>query len=76
MKMEYNLMKLEMLHKIRMVTNILERKVELLETLDSDATSDGCYDLHDQLHTFNKLVRDLKAVTDRSIDIVPGGLCD
>ena len=64
------MMKLETLASLEMLTNSLKAKVNVLDALDRDDES-GCFDLHDQLTTFFKVTQDLGAVVERSQAIVP-----
>tara|TARA_R110000787_G_scaffold133834_2_gene246271 strand:- start:280 stop:537 length:258 start_codon:yes stop_codon:yes gene_type:complete len=68
-----NEMKSEILESIEELTNSLKSKVAVLDALDRDNES-GCFDLHDQLTTFHKLIESLAQVSGRSLAIVPGGL--
>ena len=49
----------------------MEDKVNVLEALDSDRTTSGCFDLHDQSITMRDILDKMSAVLNRSNLIIP-----
>ena len=62
-------MKLQVLTDMSIMLAHVRKKIEVLDALDQDTTSDGCMDLHDQLNTMWRELSDLEAVVGRSTKV-------
>ena len=62
-------MKMQTLVEMRELLRLLNCKKTVLSALDSDSTGNQSYDLHDQLHTMDKVQTQFEEVVERAVKI-------
>jgi hypothetical protein len=69
--MSTNNMKRQTLTDMSELIDSLTQKMRVLDALDRDEGTSGCYDLNDQLVTMDNALKKLSEVTDRAWNVVP-----